>query len=78
MPEPFKMSSSIRKVLEVSKIDANSRFWTLPMDELSQLLTTFNTPLGKFFHQDAIQFEPSSVLFSVLHGPSLSKHQLHN
>ena len=32
----------------VSKIDVNSGFWTLPMDPDSQLLTTFNTPLGRF------------------------------
>ena len=28
----------------VSKIDANSRFWTLPLDSSSQLLTAFDTP----------------------------------
>ena len=32
----------------VSKIDANSGLWTLPMDPDSQLLTTFNTPWGRF------------------------------
>ena len=32
----------------VSKIDANSGFWTLPMDSESQILTTFNTPWGRF------------------------------
>ena len=40
--------SSIRHVAKVSKIDANSGFWTLPMDANSQLLTTFNTPWGRF------------------------------
>ena len=40
--------SSIRKVSKVSKIDANSGFWTLPMDESSQLLTTFNTFWGRY------------------------------
>ena len=29
------VTSSIRKVTKVSKIDANSGFWTLPMDETS-------------------------------------------
>ena len=29
-----------------SKIDANSGFWTLPLDAMSQLLTTFDTPWG--------------------------------
>ena len=40
--------SSIRCVAKVSKIDANSGFWTLPMDPDSQLLTTFNTPWGQY------------------------------
>ena len=58
------VTSSIRKVSKVSKIDANSGFWTLPMDESSQLLTTHSTPLGQILlHQDAIQIEPGSVLF---------------
>ena len=37
---------SIRRVSKISKIDANSGFWTLPMDEASQLLRTFNTQWG--------------------------------
>ena len=40
--------SSIRKVTKVSKIDVNSGFWTLLMDDQSQLLTTFNTPWGRY------------------------------
>ena len=40
--------SSIRKVTKVSKIDANSGFWTLQMDNQSQLLTMFNMPLGRY------------------------------
>ena len=32
----------------VSKIDANSGFWTVPMDPDSQLLTTFKTQWGMF------------------------------
>ena len=42
------VTTSIHKVTKVSKIDANSGFWTLPMDEHSQLLTTFNTPWGRY------------------------------
>ena len=42
------VTSSIRKVTKVSKIDANSGFWTLPMDDQSQLLTMFNTPWGRY------------------------------
>ena len=44
------MTSSIRRVKKVSKIDANLGFWTLPMDVKSQLLTTtFNTCWGWFY-----------------------------
>ena len=42
------MTSSIKKVAKVSKIDANSGFWTLPMDEDSQILKNFNTPWGRY------------------------------
>ena len=42
------VTSSIRRITKVSKIDANSGFWTLPMDNQSQLLTTFNTPWGRY------------------------------
>ena len=40
--------SNLGTVSKVSKIDANSAFWTLPMNEELQLLTTFNTPWGQF------------------------------
>ena len=43
-----ELTSHIGKVMYVSKIDANSGFWTLPMDPNLQLLTTFNTPWGRF------------------------------
>ena len=43
-----ELTSHIGKVMYVSKIDANSGFWTLPMDPDSQLPTTFNTPWGRF------------------------------
>lgn len=42
------VTSSIRRVSKVSKIDANSGLWTLPMDEESQLLMMFNTPWGRY------------------------------
>ena len=42
------ISSSIRGVKKISKIDANGGFWTLPMSQESQFLTTFNTPWGRF------------------------------
>ena len=38
-----------------SKIDANSKFWTLPLDAMSQLLTTFDTPwVGTVFFKASI------------------------
>ena len=40
------ITSNLGKVVKVSKIDANSGFWTLLMNGKSQLLTTFNTPWG--------------------------------
>ena len=42
------ITSKIKNVKYVSKIDANSGFWTLPMDPASQLLKTFNMPWGRF------------------------------
>ena len=31
-----------------SKLDANSGFWQIPLDEESRLLTTFVTPFGRY------------------------------
>ena len=36
--------SRVKGFKHVSKIDADSGFWTLPLDLSSQLLTTFDTP----------------------------------
>ena len=38
--------TQIRGFTHCSKIDTNSRFWTPPLDAISQLLTTFDTPWG--------------------------------
>ena len=40
--------SKVKGFKYVSKIDTNSGFWTLPLDLSSQLLTTFDTPWGRF------------------------------
>ena len=40
--------AQIRGFTHCSKIDANSRFLTLPLDAMSQLLTTFDTPWGQY------------------------------
>ena len=40
--------AQIRGFTHCSKIDANSGFWTLPLDAISQLLTSFDTPWGHY------------------------------
>ena len=40
--------SKVQGFKYVSKIDADSGFWTLPLDPSSQLLTTFDTLWGRF------------------------------
>ena len=40
--------SKVKGFKYVSKIEANSGFWTLPLDPSSQLLTTFDTLWGRF------------------------------
>ena len=40
--------SKVKGFKHVSKIDANSGFWALPLDPSSQLLTTFDTWWGRF------------------------------
>ena len=34
-----------------SKLDANHGYWQVPLDEESQLLTTFNTELGRYCYK---------------------------
>jgi hypothetical protein len=57
-----------------SKLDANSGFWQLPLDEESQKLTTFITPFGRFFF-NRLPFGISSApeiyqrtMSNILHG----------
>ena len=40
--------AQIRGFTHCSKIDANSGFWTLPLEAISQLLTMFHTPWGHY------------------------------
>ena len=40
--------SKIKGFKYISKIDTDSGFWTFPLDPSSQLLTTFDTPWGRF------------------------------
>ena len=75
-PRTFQeMTSIIRRVNKVSKIDANSELWTLLMDINSQLLMMFNTPLGQIlFHKEAIWVKSSTIFLPVLYGPTFSRH----
>ena len=43
-----------------SKIDANSRFWQIPLDKKSALLTTFITPFGRY-HFNRLPFSITSA-----------------
>ena len=60
--------SKIKGFKYVSKIDADSDFWTLPLDLSSQLLTTFDTTWGRLFSQTAFWLMWVSILFPILHG----------
>ena len=69
------MTSTIRGISKVSKIDANSGFWTLPMDEQSQLLITCSThPGADIVSQRCYLGWIKHSIFSVLYGPTLSRH----
>ena len=35
----------------LTKLDGNRGYWQIPADEESQLLTTFNTPFGRYCYQ---------------------------
>ena len=60
--------SKVKGFKYFSKIDANSGFWTLPLDPSSQLLTTFDTLWGRFCFMKLPFRLCESVLFPVLHG----------
>ena len=63
------IASSIKKVKWVSKVDANSGFWTLPMDITSQLLMKFNSPWGRYcFMKMLFSLNKSQYFLPVLHG----------
>ena len=51
VPPMFSVDESLAKLGQskiFSKLDANSGFWQMPLDQESRLLTTFITPYGRF------------------------------
>ena len=48
LPSIEHLLASIQGAKRFSKLDANSGFHQIPLDEKSQLLTTFITPLGRY------------------------------
>ena len=46
-----------------TKLDANSGFWQIPLDEHSELLTTFITPFGRYYF--------NGLLFGISSAPEI-------
>ena len=46
-----------------TKLDANSGFWQIPVDEHSELLTTFITPFGRYYF--------NGLLFGISSAPEI-------
>ena len=65
--------AQIRGFTHCSKIDANSYFWTLPLDADSQLLMTFDT-LGGHYWFLKLPFRVP-IFFPVLYRPNFQSYQ---
>jgi len=63
-----KVDDTLAGATLFSKIDANSGFWQIPLDEESRLLTTFITPYGRYFL--------TSCLFGVSCAPELFQQRM--
>ena len=67
--------SKVKGFKYVSKIDAHSRFWTLPLDPSSQLLTTFDTLWGRFcFMKLPFRFCESQYFFQYYMDLNFESH----
>ncbi|CAB4013811.1 Hypothetical predicted protein [Paramuricea clavata] len=49
LPTVEEIASRISGAKVFSKLDARHGYWQVPVDEPSQLLTTFSTPFGRYF-----------------------------
>ena len=71
-----------------TKLDANSGFWQIPLDEDSKLLTTFITPFSHYCFNE-LPFGISSAILEgldgvicemddiVIHGRNYAEHNVH-
>ncbi len=50
MPTIEEITTRVAGATVFSKLDANHGYWQVPLDEESQLLTTFNTEFGRYFY----------------------------
>ena len=48
MPRVDETLAQLARARVFSKLDANSGFWQIPLEEKSRLLTTFLTPFGRY------------------------------
>ncbi|CAB4030046.1 Hypothetical predicted protein [Paramuricea clavata] len=48
LPTQQEITSRLTDAKFFSKLDANSGFWQMPLDEESSYLSTFNTPFGRY------------------------------
>ncbi|KAL5468831.1 hypothetical protein EMCRGX_G029953 [Ephydatia muelleri] len=48
LPTLDDIASRLHGAKVFSKLDANHGYWQIPLDRASQLLTTFNTPFGRY------------------------------
>ena len=55
LPKVDETLAQLSRAKVFSKLDANSRFWQIPLDEPSRLLTTFITPVG-CYHFNKLPF----------------------
>ena len=61
LPKVDETLTQLSEATIFSKLNANSGFWEIPVEEDSQLLTTFITPLGRYCF-NKLPFRISSAL----------------